>query len=46
MSFMPGAIHQAEAAAEQPTVTFELYGDTQPRSRFQFDLQAHAAKPF
>lgn len=46
ISFMPGAIHQVQAIAEQPTVTFQIYGDTQPRSRYEFDPTHHTAKRF
>jgi predicted metal-dependent enzyme (double-stranded beta helix superfamily) len=46
MSFMPDAIHRVEAISSEPTVTFQLYGDTQPRSRFFFELENHSAKPF
>jgi predicted metal-dependent enzyme (double-stranded beta helix superfamily) len=46
ISFVPDAIHQVEAIATEPTVTFHLYGDTQPRSRFEFDPKTHTAKPF
>lgn len=46
ISFEPDAIHQVEAIGDEPTITFHLYGDTQPRSRFQFDPIAHTAKHF
>ena len=46
LSFMPNAIHQVRAIASQPTLTFCLYGDTQPRSRFKFDPVTHTAKHF
>lgn len=46
LSFMPDAIHQVRAIASRPTVSFCLYGDTQPRSRFRFDPIAHTAKLF
>lgn len=46
ISFTPGAIHCVEAIAETPTITFNIYGDTQPRSRFRFDPANHSAKPF
>jgi predicted metal-dependent enzyme (double-stranded beta helix superfamily) len=46
MSFMPGAIHQVQAIGDEPTVTFQLYSDTQPRSRFEFDPMTHSARSF
>lgn len=46
ISFTPDAIHHVEAVSEEPTVTFQLYGDTQPRSRFSFDPETATAKPF
>jgi predicted metal-dependent enzyme (double-stranded beta helix superfamily) len=46
ISFMPGAIHHVQAIADQPTITFQIYGDTQPRSRFEFDPIQHTAKHF
>ncbi len=46
VSFTPDAIHQVTALGSQPSMTFNLYGDTQPQSRFQFDPETGAAKPF
>lgn len=46
VSFAPKAIHQVEAIGEEPVLTFQLYGDTQPRSRFEFEPLTHTAKPF
>lgn len=46
ISFEPDAIHQVKAIGDEPTVTFHIYGDTQPRSRFQFDPVAQTAKHF
>lgn len=46
LSFMPDAIHQVKAIAPQPTLSFCMYGDTQPRSRFRFDPVSHTAKHF
>lgn len=45
-SFTPYAIHQVEAIGTEPALTFQIYGDTQPRSRFEFDSIAHTVKPF
>ncbi|WP_425216261.1 cupin [Tumidithrix helvetica] len=46
ISFMPNAIHQVTAIGDAPAFSFTLYGDTQPRSRFIFDVTHHTAKPF
>ena len=46
ISFMPDAIHQVETLGTEPAVTFQLYGETQPNARFQFDSETLIAKPF
>jgi predicted metal-dependent enzyme (double-stranded beta helix superfamily) len=46
ISFMPDAIHQVETLGPEPALTFQLYGDTQPQSRYQFDPETFTAKPF
>ncbi|MGB8702945.1 MAG: cupin [Thermosynechococcaceae cyanobacterium] len=46
MSFTPQAIHSVEAIGTEPTLTFQMYGDTQPRSRFEFDPKTDTAKQF
>lgn len=46
VSFTPDAIHQVTALGDQPSVTFNLYGDTQPKSRFRFDPATSTAKQF
>ena len=46
ISFMPAAIHQVETLGTEPAVTFQLYGETQPKARFQFDSETLIAKPF
>lgn len=46
ISLMPDAIHQVEAVGDEPTVTFNIYGDTQPRSRFEFEPTTYTAKSF
>ena len=45
VSFAPGAIHRVEAI-EEPTVTFNLYGETRSKERFEFDTVNHTAKNF
>ncbi|BAZ06615.1 cupin [Calothrix sp. NIES-3974] len=39
ISFTPGAIHSVEALGEKPTVTLNLYGETDPKRRFEYDLE-------
>ncbi len=46
ISFVPDAIHQVEVVGDEPTLAFHLYGDTQPRSRFEFDPLTCSAKSF
>lgn len=46
ISFVPGAIHCVEAVADEPTVTFNLYGETKSKQRFEFDVVSHTAKNF
>ncbi len=46
ISFVPGAIHCVEAVADEPTVTFNLYGETKSKERFEFDTVNHTAKNF
>lgn len=46
LSFTPGAIHSVEAIGEEPAVTFHLYGDLLPQSRFEFNPITHTAKTF
>lgn len=38
ISFTPDAIHSIEALGDEPTVTLNLYGETDPNRRFEFDL--------
>ncbi|MEM1392549.1 MAG: cupin domain-containing protein [Cyanobacteria bacterium P01_A01_bin.80] len=46
ISFVPGAIHSVEAISDEPTVTFNLYGETRSKERFEFDTVNHTAKNF
>ncbi|MEC4883383.1 MAG: cupin [Scytonema sp. PMC 1070.18] len=46
ISLTPDAIHHVEAVGDEPTVTFNLYGETQMKERFEFDPVNHTAKNF
>ena len=46
ISFTTDAIHSIEAVGEEPTVTFNLYGETYASKRFIFDLVSKTAKHF
>ena len=46
ISFMPGAIHSVESIGDEPTVSFNLYGKTSYKQRYQFDTTNHTAKNF
>ncbi|MEL7038098.1 MAG: cupin [Cyanobacteria bacterium J06592_8] len=46
ISFTSDAIHHIEAVGEEPSLTFNLYGETNAANRFQFDIENHLAKHF
>lgn len=46
ISFTPTAIHSIEAMGEQELVTFNLYGETNGKQRFQIDPITYHAKPY
>ncbi|MTJ09604.1 cupin [Anabaena sp. UHCC 0204] len=46
VSFAPETIHHVQAMGEEPTVTFNIYGETNPKQRFEFDVINHIAKKF
>jgi predicted metal-dependent enzyme (double-stranded beta helix superfamily) len=46
ISLMPDAIHHVEALGDQPTISFNLYGETNYEQRFEFDLVSSTAKNF
>ncbi|MEO1133395.1 MAG: cupin domain-containing protein [Cyanobacteria bacterium J06639_1] len=46
LSLHPGAIHQVETLEPELAFSFQLYGDTQPKSRFQFEPATQTAKQF
>ncbi|NJL91346.1 MAG: cupin [Coleofasciculaceae cyanobacterium SM2_1_6] len=46
LCFMPDAIHQIEVMGDQPTISFNVYGETDYTQRFEFDLEHNTAKIF
>lgn len=43
---MPDAIHHVEAMGNRPTISFNLYGETNYEQRFEFDRFKNTAKIF
>ena len=46
VSFTPDAIHGVEAIGNEPTISFNVYGETDYQQRFEFDPLIHSAKNF
>ncbi|HAN46041.1 MAG TPA: cupin [Cyanobacteria bacterium UBA8156] len=46
LGLMPDAIHQVEVLGDSPTVSFNVYGETNYDQRFEFDIQKHTAHIF
>ncbi len=46
ISFTTEAIHSIEVEGDEPTITFNLYGETHGGKRFQFDIEKQTAKHF
>ncbi len=46
ISLTSETIHHVQAMGEEPTVTFNIYGETNPKQRFEFDVINHIAKKF
>jgi predicted metal-dependent enzyme (double-stranded beta helix superfamily) len=46
ISFTPDAIHCVEALGSEPTVTFNIYGETDPKQRFEYNVIFHTTKNF
>jgi predicted metal-dependent enzyme (double-stranded beta helix superfamily) len=46
LGILPDAIHQIEATADRPTISFNLYGPTNYADRYEFDPIAHTAHNF
>ncbi|MEM1253142.1 MAG: cupin [Cyanobacteria bacterium P01_H01_bin.21] len=46
IGFTPGAIHQVEPIGDEPTVSFNLYGVTNYKNRYEYNVNAETAKLF
>jgi len=46
ISFHPDAIHQVHTVGDDISLTFQLYGDTQPQSRFRFEPDQKTARRY
>jgi predicted metal-dependent enzyme (double-stranded beta helix superfamily) len=46
ITFLPEAIHQITALGTTPTISFNLYGETDYDQRFEFDLNSNQAALF
>lgn len=46
ISLTPDAIHCVESVGEEPTVTFNIYGETHCSRRFEFDPINHTRKTY
>lgn len=46
ISFTPNAIHSVEAIGDEPTITFNIYGETNSANRFEYDVEMATAKKF
>ena len=46
IGFMPDAIHSVESVGDEPTISFNIYGQTNYKQRYQFDTKNHTAKNF
>ena len=46
ISFTPDAIHSVEAINNELTMTFNMYGETDPKERFEFNPITYTAKNF
>lgn len=46
IGLMPDAIHSVESIGDEPTISFNIYGQTNYQQRYQFDPKNHTAKKF
>jgi predicted metal-dependent enzyme (double-stranded beta helix superfamily) len=43
ISFTEGAIHSIETLGNEPLITFNIYGETHHKTRFEFDPELEKA---
>lgn len=46
ITFTPGAVHQVEPIGDEPTISFNLYGVTDFKNRYVFNLEKQTAELF
>lgn len=46
LCLMPETIHQVQVLGDEPTISFNLYGETNYNQRFEFDQHRHTARVF
>ena len=46
ITFLPGAIHQVEPSGDEPTISFNLYGITDRKTRYVFNPEEQTAELF
>jgi predicted metal-dependent enzyme (double-stranded beta helix superfamily) len=46
LGLLPDAIHSIESIGDEPTISFNLYGNTDYPRRYQFDITQHTAQNF
>ena len=46
ITFMPDAIHSVEPLGDEPAISFNLYGETTYKDRYEFDPETQTAKNF
>jgi predicted metal-dependent enzyme (double-stranded beta helix superfamily) len=46
IGLLPDAIHSVESIGDEPTISFNLYGNTDYPRRYQFDITQHTAQNF
>lgn len=46
IGFMPNTIHSVTSVGDEPTISFNIYGETNYEQRFEFDSATHTAQLF
>ena len=46
IGLMPDAIHSVESVGDEPTISFNIYGETNYQKRYQFNVEENTAKNF